>query len=592
MDHTRHHRPNRRSYWLGAACLAGALALLLAAAPGSMAMTADEAATNSYLQARYELYQAFVRDEAASRSGRVSASERLRHECPGVLAGPFSGSDIAQPREAPRERGEAERRGEQLFTLEAEITQTLDVASGLPNRAAIEAFAGQVASLSWSNPVIAQAVQFEASELEEPLAAPPLNTCADIRTWVQSGHRLLSAETREFKQAQARHYTALAEHDRSPSVLLKPYENAAARPLLARTSKLEEDLLAFEISVFYLSLRTEHALGKPETVLEESEFEPVLGRGRTAAGTRFTVRRGVPELGPAKCRHLVAVEFTTPKPRYPATTVQEETVCPSQPSKEPALTCKEGLEKIVLTTQQSARTAELRLLDGQRITSRVIAITRKYGGPGGVYVQEVRRSSGSPVSLTELDSAGRVVKVVRLSGMRCRREPSPTYSLSTFSTYTPITHVTVPENEPLVITGIQNPVGGRPVIEVGITGDQSNSRSEQKAAVYDYEESTELKAFPWSLATHCAPQPYAVIFGVLSPPAASLLARTPEGLVALTAVPITPELKPPGPLLYGVFKTPPSELIVRRSDGSTLYTESLAKENTEETGYCEGYAET
>jgi hypothetical protein len=35
----------------------------------------------------------------------------------------------------------------------------------------------------------------------------------------------------------------------------------------------------------------------------------------------------------------------------------------------------------------------------------------------------------------------------------------------------------------------------------------------------------------------------------------------------------------------------PSELVVRRSDGTTVYAESLAAKATEETEFCEGYAE-
>jgi hypothetical protein len=46
-----------------------------------------------------------------------------------------------------------------------------------------------------------------------------------------------------------------------------------------------------------------------------------------------------------------------------------------------------------------------------------------------------------------------------------------------------------------------------------------------------------------------------------------------------------------GPLFYGVYTTPPTEIIVERSDGSILYSESLAAKATEETEFCEGYAE-
>lgn len=100
-----------------------------------------------------------------------------------------------------------------------------------------------------------------------------------------------------------------------------------------------------------------------------------------------------------------------------------------------------------------------------------------------------------------------------------------------------------------------------------------------------------LKAFPWSLALECPPHAYAILYGILSAPGDSVLARTPAGLVPLTKVPIAAHLHSKGPLVYGVFPTLPSELVVRRSDGTTLYSESLAAKGTEEAEFCAGYGE-
>ena len=71
----------------------------------------------------------------------------------------------------------------------------------------------------------------------------------------------------------------------------------------------------------------------------------------------------------------------------------------------------------------------------------------------------------------------------------------------------------------------------------------------------------------------------------------SVLARTSEGLVPLTTVPIAAELNAREPLVYGVFSTVPQELVVRNSEGSTLYTESLAMRADEEAEFCAGYEE-
>ncbi len=62
-------------------------------------------------------------------------------------------------------------------------------------------------------------------------------------------------------------------------------------------------------------------------------------------------------------------------------------------------------------------------------------------------------------------------------------------------------------------------------------------------------------------------------------------------LVTLTKVPIAARLNSGGPLVYGVFAEIPSELVVRRRDGTVLYTESLAAKATEEAEYCAGYGE-
>jgi hypothetical protein len=105
------------------------------------------------------------------------------------------------------------------------------------------------------------------------------------------------------------------------------------------------------------------------------------------------------------------------------------------------------------------------------------------------------------------------------------------------------------------------------------------------------EEHGKRKQFQWGLATECAPHPYSLLDGILTPPATSVLVRTPAGLAPLTKVELAASTHAGGPLFYGVYATPPTEIVVERSDGSVLYTESLAAKATEETEFCEGYAE-
>jgi hypothetical protein len=98
-------------------------------------------------------------------------------------------------------------------------------------------------------------------------------------------------------------------------------------------------------------------------------------------------------------------------------------------------------------------------------------------------------------------------------------------------------------------------------------------------------------AFQPSLSVECPPHESAVVYSILPAGGASVLARTSAGLVPLATAPIAPSLHSGGPLVFGAFSTLPSELVVLRSDGSTLYSESLATKDQEEREFCEGYAE-
>jgi hypothetical protein len=95
------------------------------------------------------------------------------------------------------------------------------------------------------------------------------------------------------------------------------------------------------------------------------------------------------------------------------------------------------------------------------------------------------------------------------------------------------------------------------------------------------------KAFPWSLSIGCTPHPYAI----LAPPGKSVVARTPQGAVALNVVPVAPRVHAKGPLVYGVFSALPSELTVLGANGSTVYTENLQAKAAEAAQFCEGYTE-
>ena len=547
--------------------------------PASIAATpADRAATQTYLQAGYRLAKTLVENVDASRSSVAALVTRLGGECHGVLAGAPK-EKPGPPKESSlsaRARGELQRSELQQQTIDGELGGTFASSIYQPDRVAIESYAATVTPLTWSDPQIASLVRFASNSIEEPLSPPVPDVCEQMKGWAGSGYHLLSPASRAF--ASARNARSAARPGGSIASLLAPYEDSRERALIRRTRVLQTKLAGAlkRLSGEYSSLL--RALGVPESPFEDTRNEPVLGRGTTRAGTTFVVRREAPSEASSSCRRSVSVEFIE---RHGGSS---SSVCLGGNSdRQPSGSCGGGIQSIQLAVPASVRTGRLLLSNGQTITSSVVRITRKAGGPDGVYVQAVRGYSPYPISLTELDASGNVVKVVRLKKLRCARE---TAAMS--PTLVDLAQSTTPNGEPFSIQGIIAHPGRGPASFFLVpppVGVQRSSSSEEGA------ERTESRSFTWSLALECPPHPFAIIYGILSPPDALVLARTHTGLVPLTVVPLAANLHSSGPLAYGVFISLPSELIVHSSNGSTLYTESLAARAKEETEFCEGYVE-
>ncbi len=143
--------------------------------------------------------------------------------------------------------------------------------------------------------------------------------------------------------------------------------------------------------------------------------------------------------------------------------------------------------------------------------------------------------------------------------------------------------MTTPYGEPLTIEGTLLRLEGHTEFSLGPQSNRGNSVTVEGLG--------QSKQFRWNLSTECAPHPYSLLDGILIAPGASVLVRTPTGLTPLTKVELAASTHAPGPLFYGVYTTPPTEIVVERSDGSILYTENITARATEETEFCEGYAE-
>jgi hypothetical protein len=548
---------------------------------------ADAAATRAYLQAVYQLDRADLNNATASRSVAGTFAQQLGQECHGVLAG--------EPKEeegppgslapTPRARGELQRSGMQEQTINHELSSAFFATAYELDRGAVETYDAQVARLNWSNPKIAPLAQLDASLDLESVAPPTVDVCSDMSAWAHSGYHVLSTASRAFQQAQmVRSQRELPSG--SIGALLKPYEDAADRRLIRVTKSLQTRIAAAYSGNVRVLARLQRTLGVPESSIEEERHAPMLGRRTTRDGATVTVRSYAPrEASRPSCQHSVSVEFSErSQGSSGGSSGHGDSLCiGSGGQRHPSGSCGSGVQSITAAVPPSVRAVRLVFSDGHTITSRVIRIPRSAGGPAGVYAESIRGYSPYPVSLAELDARGHVVKSYPLKEIRCMREPPPERG----PTLVDLADVITPYGEQFTIQGLvvhfgHDETSFNLALLAGPRGAREESGGQGEA---------EPKAFSWSLEHECPPHEYTIIYGILSVPGDSVWARTPSGLTPLTEVALAPDLHSGGPLEYGVFSTQPAELVVRRSDGATLDSESLASRDEEETEFCQGYAE-
>jgi hypothetical protein len=577
----------KQRLWSGRAggVLVLAFAALCGSAPIATGSSSDAQATHAYLTAQYKLSGALLHAAPAVRRAESATAAQIARECRGVL------SAMAKPpltpliELTPRARGENDRLTQQQQTIEEELVTALVAPGDSLYRPAEEAYAAEVRPLSWSDPTIASQIQAATAAKLEDASIPAPSFCADARAWPQSGYRALSAASREFEASREARKSSAPREERSPVTLLKPYESASDRALIRKISAIENKLLAGFGAAFQTDTRLRRILGFPDVPTEEPKKQIVLGRGRTAAGTRFVVYSGSSGglFRAADSCHRSASVFYTRLGDSPEVLIMggpNNPICLSRPhERHPALFCEAGLETIQTAVPASVRSVRLVLADGRTIESRVVHGPRRDGGPAGIYAQQIRGSSSHAVSLVELNAGHEVVLALDLPRYRCvkprHQQEFPISAAELATAHTP-------EGEPFTIRAFGE-LNGQPFLSVDTGVDP---QLDELAIGFHAP-----KAFPWSLKIGCAPRPYAILYGILAPPGGSVTAQTPQGAVALNVVPIARYLHAKGPLVYGAFATLPSELVVHRGDGSTLYTESLVAKDREAAEFCEGYAE-
>ena len=421
-------------------------------------------ATHAYLIAQYKLLTALLHEAAATRGAESSAAAQIARECPGVVSGMPQDPFLNPQMSSPRARGENARFSQQKETIEEELNTAVDRPGGSLHRRAEEAYAAEVRQLSWSNPAIASMLQAATTARLEIIsdAAPPF--CADARAWAQSGYRALSAASREFDASRAARMNSEQAEERSLGALLKPYENASDRALIRKTKTAELELLLSGSAAVRTVLGLDRILGFPQVGNEEHKSITV-GHGHTAAGTRFQVSTGSGLPGAQGSCHLsAAVAYT--RPGAPEVLIEggpNNPICLSSPQyRHPAAFCEVGIETIQAAVPASVRSVGLVLADGRRIGSRVVRVSRRDGGPAGIYAQEILGSRSHAVSLVELNAGGGVVLTVKLPRYSCvksRNEPEG------LPTVTELASGRTPEGEPFTISAFGS-INGEPGLSV------------------------------------------------------------------------------------------------------------------------------
>ncbi|HEY0516893.1 MAG TPA: hypothetical protein VGD00_07205 [Solirubrobacteraceae bacterium] len=579
--------------------LAAGLVLAAAAAPALALTQADRTATREYLRATYQLYRSELTNAPVSRAALVALVQRLERECPHALAGEPKQGEEGSSALKPRARGELRRSELQRSTIESELQAAVSGALEGPNRSAIEAYGKRIAALHWSHQS-ADALAQALAALREPPPPATAQLCGDVKAWAMSGFRSLSPASRAFAAAQKvqeerqreRFEAASGADTRLPSLT-----GAAVEPSLRRRIATVLARLLGAVDYVRMYRRVQHALGVPESESERRERRPVLARGRLRDGARFLVRRATGEEGfvSGGCRLGLDVEISRPaRTEAVFTAVSSSSFCATETSpRSLSLDCGEATQTITMAVPSRVRTVGLLLSDGQRISSRAVHIARHDGGPAALYVQELHGYEPHPVSLTELDARGAIVRVVRVPAIeRCRKRPEPQGPR-----FVALVHGTAPGGARFAIEGAFVRFGAQTEFSVSAqTGVENGGGVESGSEIAVGKNVAKPNApkprpFESQIAAQCPPHPYTLVYGLLRARGASVLARTGEGLVPLTEVPIAAHLHAAGPLFYGVFAAAPSELVVRRRDGSVLYTESLLTKDREETEFCEGYAE-
>ncbi len=198
-------------------CALGLLPFAGPLSPSLAAASSDTATTEAYLRANFTLVSTGHRLIPMGRARIAALRQRLRSECPKVVAGSPQNEDSEK--------------------LTWELIGAMTIVGYEPGAAAAAKFARSVSKLSWSNAALTRAVHRYARQGLAEVRTPLPDVCGDLRAWKGSGYTALPATTIHFRQTFYENYVGVGF---VPKGMLAPYLRPSQKPLLQRTQHFEE----------------------------------------------------------------------------------------------------------------------------------------------------------------------------------------------------------------------------------------------------------------------------------------------------------------------------------------------------------------
>jgi hypothetical protein len=254
-----------------AIALAAAVALLACIVLTSVQASAlgtpsDAAATRTFLEAADVWLQSSTANVPASAASMQAFVQKVGAECPDVFRNAPTYEQLLRSRDhlKGRQRRVLEHEVQQSKELVEELAASLEAASREPDRSATASFVATVTPLHWSESKVTRSVRSQIAQTQAETEGPPPSICADIKSWVESGYKTLSAATRGFHGREVALQRAYAT-SRTGAKKLNRYEQKHFGGLLRRLEshlrKRAVDLDRLERAIQEADESLRHALG-------------------------------------------------------------------------------------------------------------------------------------------------------------------------------------------------------------------------------------------------------------------------------------------------------------------------------------------